>query len=120
MSKIRIQRLEKELLKLMNNVLSFKIRDKNLTWVTITNIRLSNDMSHAKIYFSFLGENSKEEVLQSLQKSAGFFKNEIAKAKMMRTIPEIVFFYDELQENARKLDKILEKINSEKSEKDEN
>ena len=114
MPKIRIQRLEKELLKLINNVLAFKMRNKNLSWVTITNIRFSNDMSYAKIYFSFLGDNSKEKVLNSLQKSAGFIKNEIAKAKMMRVIPELIFYYDELEENARKLDKIFEKINSEK------
>jgi len=119
MPAIRIRRMEKELLKLMNNVLAFKIRDKNLTWVTITNMQLSRDMSYARMYFSFMGDNSKEKVLRALQKSAGFFKNEIAKAKMMRTIPEIVFFYDDLEEKAGKLEKIFEKIHSEKSESDE-
>ncbi len=112
MSNFRIKRLEKELLKFMNNIITYKLRDKNLQWVTINDLKLSKDMSHARIYFSYLNKSSKKQVLASLTKSAGFIKNELASAKIMRIIPDIQFFYDDLGDKARHLDELIEQIHS--------
>ncbi len=116
MPNIRIQRMEKELLKLFNNVLNHKLRDKNLQWITISEIKLSKDISHARVYFTFLNKGSKEKIKKVLTKSSGFFKKEIASSKLLRVIPELTFFYDELEENARHLDDIFKKIHAEKNE----
>lgn len=116
MARIRIKRLESELYKLLSMTINYKLRDKNLTMVTITGVKLTNDLSYLTIYFSHFDEINSETVLKSLQKSSGFLKHEIAKAKFMRKIPDIIFKYDELEENARDLDKIFAKIKSEKKE----
>ena len=116
MARIRIKRLESELFKLLSTTINFKLRDNNLTMVTVTGVKLTNVLSYLRVFFSHFDETKTENVLRSLNKSSGFLKNEIAKAKFMRKIPDISFEYDKLEENARDLDKIFAKIQAEKKE----
>ena len=118
MTRIRIQRLESELLKLISTVVNFKLRDKNLAMVTVTHIRLSNDLSQCRIYYSHLDLNNKNAVATAFKKSAGFIKREIAAAKFMRIIPELSFEYDTTEEKARHLEDLFSRIHNEN--KDEN
>jgi ribosome-binding factor A len=115
MPSIRIQRLQKELLKLLNTSLKLRIRDKRLSMVTFTEIAVTTDMMYAKIYFSYLNDDEikVEEMTGLLTKSSGFFKKEIANSHLMRTIPDMKFLYDSSEKYSRKLEKIFEKIHNE-------
>lgn len=115
MASIRVQRLEKELFKLISNVISLKMRDKRLSFVTVTQVKLSPDFSHCRIFFSHMSDYSHDVVLKALIKSSGFIKKEIAAMKFMRIIPEITFIFDKESEKIRRLDDIFAKINSESS-----
>lgn len=107
--------MESELTKLFNTALAFEIRNEDLSWVTISRISLSPDFKYAKIYFSSLShEINVNKVRKAFSHSAGFFKNKIAQAKMMRIIPELTFFYDETEKKASELDEIFNKIHNEK------
>lgn len=117
MNMIRIKRMQKELLKLVSNITQFQFRDKHFDQVTITAVSLSPDFSVAKIYFTDLSDFTHRDIIQSFEKGAGYIKNEIAKAKLMRTIPELHFFYDEIEEKAAKLDQIFQQIHTEEEEK---
>jgi ribosome-binding factor A len=118
MARIKIQRLESELLKIISSALLFKVRDREIKSVNLTAVKLSNDLSYAKIYYTTLDSNV-EKVQRSLERSKGFFKKEIATADFMRVVPELVFKFDEQEEKARKLEKILAQIQQEKAESDE-
>jgi ribosome-binding factor A len=119
MARIRIRRLEKELIKLISNTLLFKIRDKRLQSVTITAVRLTNDMSLMKVYFTHLGKESDQKVLTAINRSSGFIKKQIAEAKMMRRIPEIIFQYDDIADKAHKLEDIFAKIHEEEEQEND-
>ena len=114
MARIRVQRIEKELLRLISNTVTYKLRDKNLAFVSITRIRVSNDLSDVKVYFSHYSDTDHDVVLEALTKSTGFIKKEIAAAKFLRMIPEITFFYDTTEDNARDLEEIFDRIEAEK------
>lgn len=117
MQSIRLQRLQKELFRLFNASVLGKLKDSRLDWVTITAVEVSPDLKYAKIYFSYLENGmTNKEMTALLTKASGVFKKEIAEAKIMRTIPEISFFYDATEEKARKLDEIFQKIEAEKVE----
>ena len=113
MNPIRKKRIEKELLKLLTNTIEFKIRDKRLHFVSITGVKISTDLAYANIYYSALPQSNKKEIQEGFEKAAGFLKNEIAKAKILRIIPELRFFYDDSQDRVEKIEKILEKIHNE-------
>lgn len=116
MSSIRIQRFEKELTKIFSNTLNNRIRNKNLQWITISDLKLSADLRYVKAYFTHLSDKSHEFLEKELNRSAGVFKDEIAKAKLMRTIPEIVFHYDDLTEKANRLEKLFKQIHEEEED----
>jgi len=113
MARVRIQRFEKELLKLISNTVNYKLRDKHLEFVTITSVKLSNDFSHAKIFYTHMEKYPEAEIFKALKRSSGVIKSTIAKKQLMRKIPELTFQYDKVEENARKLDKLFEQIKSE-------
>jgi len=115
-ARIRIQRFEKELLKLISNTINFKLRDKHFEFVTITAVKLTNDMSFARIYFSHMNKYKDAEIQKALNKSSGAIKKAIADMKLMRKIPDLIFSYDKIEDNARKIDQIFEKIKSEKQD----
>jgi ribosome-binding factor A len=107
----RIERLQKEILRILNNALVNKINDPRLQWVTITDVELTPDLQFAKIYFSKMNEEIDSGLCtQLLTKASGFFKKEIAAAHLLRRIPEIRFLYDDTGKKARNLENILKKI----------
>lgn len=82
-------------------------------FVSIVDVKVSPDLGVAKIYLSMLLEKDKEKVLERVNTN----KKEIRKAlgerigKQVRIIPELVFYIDEVEENARKIDDILKNLN---------
>nr|MDK2851268.1 ribosome-binding factor [Candidatus Cloacimonadota bacterium] len=111
MKNYRIPRLQEELKKIFNITLSQKINDPLLAWVNITEVVISKDLRYAKLYFThYNNPASHEEVLQSLIKTSGFLKKQIAGAHIMRTIPELSFYYDDTEERAEKVESLLASV----------
>jgi ribosome-binding factor A len=82
-------------------------------FITIAEVRVSPDLGVAKIYISMMLAKDKQAVLAKLD----LHKKEIRRAlgekirNQARIIPEIVFFLDEVEENALRMDKIIESLN---------
>ncbi len=119
MSRIRVQRLEKELMRLISNTVNFKLRDQRLSMISITAVRLTNDFSVARIYFTQLDTSDPVETEKALTRSSGFIKKEIAAAHLMRSIPDLRFAYDKLEENAQRLDDIFASLHAKEKEEDD-
>ncbi len=114
MKSFRIPRLQEELKKLFNIALSQKLNDPQLAWVTITDVIISKDLRYAKLYFSHYQNPADHDRIKGLlTKSSGFLKKQIAGAHIMRTIPEITFYYDETEDRASKVDALLASIKDE-------
>ena len=93
------------------------LRDKrgilDNAFITIADVRMSPDLSVAKVYISMLLAKEKEKVLENIT----LHKGEIRKAlgnrigKQVRIVPELIFFKDEVEENATRLDEIIKNLN---------
>ncbi|MDY0152841.1 MAG: 30S ribosome-binding factor RbfA [Candidatus Cloacimonas sp.] len=119
MKSFRIPRLQEELKKLFNIALSQKINDPKLDWVQITEVIISKDLRYAKLYYShFNNPSSHEKIRETLIKTSGFLKKQIAGAQLMRTIPELSFFYDETEDRAEKMDSLLANLKDDYSDDD--
>lgn len=117
MKSYRMPRLQNELKKIFNTALSQKMNDPALDWVNITEVVLSKDLRYAKLYFThFNNPASHDKIQKNLIKSSGFFKKIIAGAHIMRTIPELSFFYDDTEDRAEKVDALLASIKDEDDE----
>jgi ribosome-binding factor A len=82
-------------------------------FITITDVRVSPDLGVAKVYISMLLANDKAGILKKIN----IRKKEIRKAlgdkiaKQVRVIPELIFFIDEVEENAQKMDQLISNLN---------
>ena len=120
MKNYRIPRLQSELKKLFNTALSQKLNDPKLAWVQITDVVISKDLHYAKLYFShYNNPASHEQIRELLMKSSGFFKKQIAGAQIMRTIPELSFYYDDTEDRAAKVDTLLASLRDDFDDEDE-
>ncbi|MDD2332455.1 MAG: 30S ribosome-binding factor RbfA [Candidatus Cloacimonetes bacterium] len=120
MKSYRIPRLQEELKKIFNIALTQQINDPRLAWVTITDVIISKDLRYAKLYYSHYNNPSDHETIKKqLVQSTGFFKKQIAGAKIMRSIPELNFFYDETEDRAEKVDRLLATVKDDYDDDDE-
>ena len=76
--------------------------------VTVTVVRVTSDLSLARIYLSIFTGPEKGEVLKSIQEHARKIRGEVGKSlKNMHKIPELQFFIDDSLDYAEKIDKLL-------------
>ena len=97
-----------------------RVRDPHLQEITISRVTLSDDLRHAKIYFTlFQGQAKIDRVHRSLHKAAGFMRSHLAKTLNLRFTPELRFWYDEEFEEVEKIEKLLDDIARERDERQE-
>lgn len=94
-------------------ILATHLRELNNNYITITEVRVTKDLSFATVFYTLL-ENTKEE-RDNLNHLLGRFKGEIKRdlakdLKNNRKIPELIFTYDESLNYGNKIDKLLRDI----------
>jgi ribosome-binding factor A len=78
--------------------------------VSVTVVRVTPDLSLARVFLSIFAGPSKEEVMQSIQENSGKIRGEVGKRlKNMRKIPELVFKIDDSLDYALEIDSLLKK-----------
>lgn len=110
---IKMERLKDTFVEKISEILHDDIKDKDVKFVTITEVRINNDLSVAKVFFTSLEEDRKK-VLESLNKASGFIRSRLCEKIQLRKMPEIHFLYDESVEYGQRIDDIIERINNEK------
>lgn len=64
------------------------------TMISVTGVEVTQDLQKAKVYVSFLDDDSQKEIMQRLRKASRFFRREIAERINLRHTPELEFVYD--------------------------
>lgn len=103
----------------MKKALSQGIRDlltdaeKATIW-SITQIDVTRDLRHAKIFVSILGSKAEEDgMMNALEKKAGMLRKQVGRKVRMHFTPELHFFHDHSIEHGLKISKILNEIKDE-------
>ena len=114
MDNTRANRVAEEIKKEVGDILNRKLKDPRIGFVTVTDVALTNDLQHATIYVSVLGDDDEKEAsIKGLNKANGFIRTEIGKKIRLRKTPEIVFEFDEAHEHGNRIEEILKDLNEE-------
>ena len=85
-----------------------EVRDPRVGFVTVTQVQVTNDLSHAKVRVSVMGEpEEKARALEGLESAAGFLRNRLTKALSTRVVPELHFELDKGLEHAARINAVL-------------
>ena len=107
---LNVERIAKTLSRELAILLARESRDANLSAVTITEVRVTNDLSYANVFYT-VPEYLKDKIVLSLDKAKGFLRSELARRVKARKMPELVFKYDEALEYGNHINEIINKLN---------
>ena len=106
----RQERLEKIIEREISTIL-MNSKDDRLRLVIPTSVRLTGDLSIATVFFTVLGNDSKEEVIEGLNEAKGYVRSSLSKVLEVRKVPELKFKYDESLEQGKRIEDILKGLN---------
>lgn len=87
-----------------------EVGDPRVKGITITDVRLGDDLKLARIFYVSSEKHEDKETLEGLAKVKGFIRREIAKRIDFRRVPEIEFHYDDVFEQGMKMENLLRNI----------
>ena len=103
-----IARLESRIQERAAVCLQFEVNDPRASFITITRVKLSPDLSTGRIYYSVLGsEGDKTKAAHMLESASGFLQRQIGRVLQMRRMPHLKWTYDESMERADEIDKLI-------------
>lgn len=95
----------------ISDIMRKRIRDPRIGTITITGVKLTDDLRLAKIFFVEMGKDTcSDETLEGIQKAKGFLKRELGKRLQLRHTPEITFLYDKSFAYGNRIEKLLAEI----------
>ena len=120
MNSIKQGRISSQLMRELSNIMLLEARDETLKHVTITGCEVTNDLSVARIYYTYMGEENINDVIKNLKVAAPYLRTVLAsKITDLRKMPELRFVYDNSVEYGRHIDTIIEKIHEDELEAEE-
>ena len=114
---IKLDRIESNMVKEISYILANEVKDKDIKFVTVTDCRVTSDLSYAKVYYTVLNMDKKIETAKALKNASGFIRKELMDRMDIRYTPELEFVFDESIEYGKKIENIIEEIHSKDVEK---
>lgn len=107
----RTVRVGEQILKEIAVLLIEDVKDPRVKAVTMTGIKLSRDLKHAKVYYSVLGGSGEIRKAQAgLDSAKGYIKRMIGRKLELRYIPDLLFIHDESLEVGMNMEKLLRSL----------
>jgi len=89
--------------------------------VSITDVDVSGDLQHAKIFVSIYGtDEAKSETMAGLKSATGYVRSELGHRIQLRRTPEVVFLEDRSLERGDRMITLLNRISQERHIKEDN
>lgn len=113
----REERVGAELQRELALILRDEVRDPRLNQVTVQEVRVVRDLSHARVFFTLMNADQARSVEQALNKAAGFLRRRLGEVVKMRSIPQLHFEYDHSLEDGLRLSSLIDRAVASQSPK---
>ncbi|MFQ5443738.1 MAG: 30S ribosome-binding factor RbfA [Nitrospinales bacterium] len=108
----RSERIQELLLEEISLLIQKGLKDPRIGFATVSKIEVSENLKHAKVFISIIGdEKEKEETLEGLNSAKGYIRNALGKNLCLRYIPQLDFKMDNTMEYLDKINKLIKKAN---------
>ncbi len=112
MAKDRINKINEEVRRELSSIVR-ELKDTRIPMMTsIVAVRVTNDLSYAKVYVSVMADaEGQKKAIEGLKSAAGFVRRELGHRLQLRHTPELVFEIDHSIEQGAYINKIIHEIN---------
>ena len=108
MSAERMRRVDVAMRQVLGDALAQDLKDPRVGFVTVTDVKTSPDLRHARVYVSVLGDDPVQQAsLDGLRSAQGFLQARVAGELRLKRTPELTFALDHTAERAARLEEIL-------------
>ncbi len=111
METVKLERYNNAFMEQLNIILGTEIKNPILKQVVVNAVKITNDLSFAKVYFTCFNED-RNLVLKELKDSSGYLRHELSEKIDIRHTPELIFEYDESLEYAKRIEDKIKEIHN--------
>lgn len=105
----RTDRIAAVMLRELAALIQFEVKDPRVGFVTVYAVKVTRDLSHAKVYISRMGSDEEiEQAVKVLNKAKGFLRTALAQKIKLRTMPALHFVYDKSVLEGGRLSKLID------------
>lgn len=104
----RRDRIAEQIRREVAELIRTEVRDPRVGMVSLTEVQLSADYAHAKVFFSTLAGSDQLDVVQAgLQHASGFLRGELGKRISIHTTPQLHFVFDQSLERGAQISQLI-------------
>jgi len=105
----RSRRIAEQVQRELSDIIRRELKDPRVGMITLVDVEVSPDQSHARVYFTSLGDQSSiVDTTAGLQHAAGFLRSELAHRMKLRSVPQLQFKYDESIERGMRISQLID------------
>jgi ribosome-binding factor A len=112
-----MRRVDEAIRQVIGDAVAGNLKDPRVGFVTVTDVRTSADLRHARVYVSVLGDGGgpsepaqREDTLAGLRSAHGFLQGRIAGELRLKRTPTLEFVYDDTTDRALRVEALIEEI----------
>ena len=92
-------------------LLQRSVRDPAVQLVTLTQVRMTRDLQHARVYYTTLNDTAgRRDTARGLRRATPFLRGQLGRRMRIRRVPELTFVYDESIEREHRIAQILDEL----------
>ncbi len=104
-----MRRVDEGVRQVLADALAMELKDPRVGFVTVTDVRTSADLRHARVYVSVLGDDAQREAtLAGLRSAHGYLQARIARELRLKRTPTLEFTYDDTTDRALRVQALLD------------
>jgi ribosome-binding factor A len=107
----RMRRVDEAVRAVLSDAIAKDLQDPRVGFVTVTAVKTSPDLRHARVYVSVLGdEQARAETLDGLSSAHGFLQGRVAGELTLKHTPMLTFEYDESVDRGMRITQLIDEI----------
>jgi ribosome-binding factor A len=113
----RILRVADQIQRDLSEIIAYELKDPRAGLVTITDVQVTPDYAHAKVFFTMLNDNQDavKNTLDGLTNAAGFIRAQLGKRLHIHTLPQLHFVHDTSTSRGMALSDLIDKANADRA-----
>ena len=116
----RLDRINDAIMREISVLIQQQVSDPRIGMVSVTEVSVSRDLSHAKVFVSVMQPDEKiPEAIKALNHAAGFLRHELAQRIDLRFMPKLRFYYDDSLIRGNRISALIDEVTRDKPSDDE-
>jgi ribosome-binding factor A len=110
----RVERVAEQIREEVGQILSTEVADPGIGLITVTRVKVTPDLSLARVYWTLLGDQAERKKTQAaLTRAAAYVRHLLSTRMSLRRSPEVIFTYDQSVAAQDRVEQILQELKKE-------